>query len=108
MAEETTDVPEETTTTRENNEIQAEIDAEHDVPPLSWNTKEIDLSVGDQIEGDDIWVKVEIFHDREMNITLERYHRDDRGLEKMEVENISLEAAAQLRDFLIYALPKNK
>ena len=61
-----------------------------------WDVKELRLC----LDGDgDSWVKIDIFNDDSFNIKVY-----SGGEEEWWRENINLDAARRLRDFLIYAL----
>ena len=68
---------------------------------LPWGVKQLKLSLGgeDDCNG---WIKIQIFHDRGLDIYINEHHKD--GPDWC-CEEIDLEAARLLRDFLNYAVP---
>lgn len=73
----------------------------YDDNDMPWDVKTVKIELGDH--GDE-WLEVEVFSDKQFRITIKNVEM--RGLDgELTVEEMHMDVARRLRDFLNYAVP---
>jgi len=71
----------------------------------TWDVKTLKLAVSNGGETNEDWLTFEVFSDRAFSIQQESSDPKSSAYPRWFIEEIPLDAARRLRDFLIYAVP---
>ena len=74
----------------------------YDDNDLPWDVKTVKIELGNH---DDEWIEMEVFSDKSFRITFKNVEFAGGDYEKT-IEEMHLDIARRLRDFLNYAIPK--